>query len=330
MNPSWIKPLSLGKLKLHSNVLYSPLAGCSDLPFRRIASRFKPGLLFCEMVKMDALVRHDANTYRILEFERGMHPIGAQLVGSNLPIAGDAAKIIEDLGFDVVDLNCGCPVDKVTKDCSGSGLLKDPRKIYDILSKMVKAVSIPVTVKIRTGWDDSSIVASDIVKIAEEAGAKMISIHGRTREQGYKGPANWDLIADCKREAKEILVIGNGDVFSKEAAQAMFEKTNCDGVLVSRGTLGSPWIAEDIYRHLLSLEPIERNHQFIRKTLEDHFDAIITTQTERKAITDIRRVGCWYLKETTGAKYLRNRLNKMESFAELSEIMDSFAWEELC
>ena len=330
MKPLFIKPLVLGKLVLHSNVLYSPLAGCSDLPFRRIASKFRPGLVFCEMVKMDALVRHDANTYRLLEFERGMHPIGAQLVGSNIPIAADSAKIIEDMGFDVVDLNCGCPVDKVTKDCSGSGLLKDPRKIYEILSRMVKAVSIPVTVKIRTGWDESSIVASEIVQIAEEAGAKMISVHGRTREQGYKGPANWDLIGECKKKAKEILVIGNGDVFSKEAALSMFETTGCDGVLVSRGTMGEPWIAEDIYRYLSGMPAIERNPEFIRKTLEEHFEAIITTQTHRKAITDIRRVGCWYLKEATGAKYLRSRLNTMESLEELSDIMNSFPWQELC
>lgn len=326
---SFIRPLKLGSLILPSNILYSPLAGCSDLPFRRIASHFRPGIVFCEMVKMDALIRHDPNTYRLLEYERGMHPIGAQLVGSNVSIAADAAKIIEDFGFDVVDLNCGCPVDKVTKDCSGSGLLKEPQRIYEILSRMVKAVSIPVTVKIRIGWDESSIVAKEVVKIAEEAGAKLISVHGRTREQGYKGRANWSVIADCKRAAKDILVIGNGDIFSKEAALSIFEETNCDGVLVSRGTLGSPWIAEDIYRYLTNLSPIERGGFFIRKILEEHFEAIITTQTRRKAITDIRRVGCWYLKNAAGAKMLRNRLNKITSLEEIGDIMDSFAWEDL-
>ena len=179
-------PYFLKNLELSSNIFCSPLAGCSDLPFRRMTSFFSPGLIFCEMVKMDALIRHDPNTYRLLDYEKEMHPIGAQLCGSKVDLAAPCARIIEDLGFDVIDLNCGCPVDKVTKDGSGSGLLKDPNKIGEILEKMVNAVSIPVTVKVRAGWNEEEINAPLITQIAEEAGAAAIFVHGRTRAQGYR------------------------------------------------------------------------------------------------------------------------------------------------
>jgi tRNA-dihydrouridine synthase B len=203
------KPFSFGNLTLPSNIFCAPLAGCSDLPFRRMTARYRPGLIYCEMVKMDALIRHDPNTFRLLDYETGMHPIGGQLCGSKPQIAGQCAKIIEDLGFDVVDLNCGCPVDKVTKDGSGSGMLKNPELIGEVLANMVAAVKIPVTVKIRAGWDHQSIIVEEVTRIAEQAGAKAICIHGRTRSQAYQGLANWDYIARSKRVAKTILVIGN-------------------------------------------------------------------------------------------------------------------------
>lgn len=326
---SFVKPIKIGNLQLPNNVFYSPLAGCSDLPFRAMTKPFSPGLVFCEMVKLDALVRHDPNTYRLLEYDRGMHPIGAQLVGSKVEYAAEAAKIIEDLGFDVVDLNCGCPVDKVTKDLSGSGLLKEPSRIADILHEMIHAVSIPVTLKIRTGWDDNTIIAPKITQLAEEAGASMISIHGRTRQQGYKGYADWDIIKECCDIAQSIKVIGNGDIFSPEAAKSIFEQTKCDGVLISRGTLGKPWIAEDIIRSLTGEPPLERSGAFIRDNVKLHFDYIVRTQPPRKAITDIRRVGCWYLKEAKNAKNLRHQLNKMKDIGELEPILEAFPWDEL-
>lgn len=234
------RPFNLGKIVLPSNIFCAPLAGCSDLPFRRMTVKYRPGLVYCEMVKMDALIRHDPNTYRLLDYEGSMHPIGGQLCGSKPEIAGACAKIIEDLGFDVVDLNCGCPVDKVTKDGSGSGMLKDPNLIGEVLSNMVAAVKIPVTVKIRAGWDSSHIVAAEVTRIAEEAGASAICIHGRTRAQGYKGPANWDFIRDCKNASRGIPVIGNGDVVDPESAKKMFEYTGCDALLLARGTMENP------------------------------------------------------------------------------------------
>jgi nifR3 family TIM-barrel protein len=320
-------PFSIGKASLPNNILYAPLAGCSDLPFRKMARRYNPGIVYCEMVKIDALVRNDAHTFRLLDYEAGMHPIGAQLCGSKPKVAASAARIVEDLGFDVIDLNCGCPVDKVTKDGSGSGMLKTPDLIGEVLSEIIAAVNIPVTVKIRAGWDESSINAPQIVQIAERAGAKAIAIHGRTRAQGYKGPANWDYIRAGVQAAKHILVIGNGDVFSVESALNMFSYTGCDAVLVSRGTLGQPWIAEDILRALSGLSPIERGIDAVRSALFEHFESIIRYQSERQSLLDFRRVGCWYLKRCEGARALRMQLNKASSTGEVFRLLNEFSWE---
>ncbi len=321
--------MKIGNVKLASKILYAPLAGCSDLPFRKISCRYRPGLLYCEMVKIDALVRNDPHTYRLLDYEPNMHPIGAQICGSKAKMAADAARIIEDLGFDVIDFNCGCPVDKVTKDGSGSGMLKNPDLIGEVIANVTAAVSIPVTVKIRAGWDENSINGPEIVQIAEKAGAKAIAVHGRTREQGYKGPANWEYIRACKAAAKEILVIGNGDIFDAGAAARIFDKTNCDGILISRGTLGQPWIHEDIQRYLNDESPIPRDIPFIRSILLEHFEAIIRYAPERQALLDFRRVGCWYLKRCIGAKSLRMQLNESKSTLQAFSLMESFDWNTL-
>lgn len=321
--------LSFGAITLPNKVLYAPLAGCSDLPFRKMACHYRPGLVYCEMVKIDALVRHDPNTYRLLDYEAGMHPIGAQLCGSKLALVGPAARIVEDLGFDVIDFNCGCPVDKVTKDGSGSGMLKTPELIGEMIAEMVSAVKIPITVKIRAGWDEHSINAVEITRIAEAAGARAITIHGRTREQGYKGPANWDYIKACVEAAEKILVVGNGDVFDAASALKMFSDTGCDAVLVSRGTLGQPWIAEDILRALQGLEPIQRTISDLKKALLQHFEWIVHYQPERQALLDMRRVGCWYLKGCDGAKPLRLQINRGASTAEVFSHIEQFPWDTL-
>lgn len=321
------RPFYLGSTQLPNPILYAPLAGCSDLPFRRMSRKYGPGIVYCEMVKIDAVVRHDPNTYRLLDYTVGMHPIGAQLCGSKVKLAAEAARIIEDLGFDVLDFNCGCPVDKVTKDGSGSGMLKTPELIGEMLSQMIAAVKIPVTVKIRTGWDEESINAVEITKIAERAGAKAITIHGRTREQGYKGKANWDHIKSCKEAARDILVIGNGDVFDASSALRMFAHTQCDAVLVSRGTMGQPWIAEDILRALRGHSPLPRTVSDLKHSLLEHFEYIIQYQPERQSLLDMRRVGCWYLKRLQNVKELRVALNRSASTVEVFQHLENFAWE---
>lgn len=322
------KPFTLGNITLPNNVFYSPLAGCSDFPFRKMAANYGPGLIYCEMVKMDALVRHDPNTFHILDFDKGMHPIGAQLCGSKPNLAGPSARILEELGFDVIDLNCGCPVDKVTKDGSGSGLLKNPQLIGELISNIVAAVKIPVTVKIRAGWDEENIIAEEVTRIAEEAGAAAIAIHARTRQQGYKGPANWEYIKRCVDTRKHIKIIGNGDVFSPEAAQQMFEQTGCDVVLVSRGTMGAPWIAEDILRHLDGLPPAERGPQQWREALLEHYRYILNYHPERRVPIEMRRVGCWYVKSSAGTRQFRNLMSRVNSVDEIETLLHNFTFDE--
>jgi tRNA-dihydrouridine synthase B len=312
-NKKLLESLSLGSLTLPHRVFYAPLAGCSDFAFRQITSGFRPALVYCEMVKMDALVRNDPHTYHLLDYDVGMHPIGAQLCGSKPQLAAQCARIIEELGFDTVDLNCGCPVDKVTKDGSGSGLLKNPQLIGEILTNMISAVKIPVTVKIRAGWDEDSIVGPEVTRIAEEVGAKLIYVHGRTREQGYKGPANWDYIKDCVDAAKTIPVVGNGDVVDYESAMRMLEVTGCDGVLVSRATMGQPWVVQDILKGCRDEAIDVATDEYCRLQLEKHMEKVLKYHQGRRGLVDLRRIGCWYLKKSPHTREFRDKISRIES-----------------
>ena len=324
-NPSKLaKPLKLGSLTLPHGIFYAPLAGCSDYPYRTMSAKYCPALMYCEMIKMDAFIRHDEGTYHILDFSPDMHPIGAQLCGSKPAIAGKAAKIVEELGFDVVDLNCGCPVDKVTKDGSGSGMLKTPELIGEVISSMVAAVKIPVTVKIRAGWDENSINAQAIVKIAEKAGAKAICIHGRTRQQGYRGPANWEYIKACKEAAESILVIGNGDVIDGASAEEIHAQTGCDAVLVARGTMGQPWAVQDILRHLSGESISKRTLEDCREALYQHFLFTKQYHHDHKVCVDMRRVGCWYLKKSSGTRQFRELISRAKSVQEVQDLILHF------
>lgn len=312
---NYIRPLELGSLHLPCNIIYAPLAGCSNYPFRKISALYTSGLFFCEMVKMEAITRYDPNTFHMLDYSTDMHPIGAQLCGSKPDLARDSARIIGDLGFDIIDLNCGCPVDKVTKDGSGSGLLKTPKLIGDILSTMVAAVKIPITVKIRIGWNENSIVAEDITRIAEEAGAKAIFIHGRTREQGYKGSASWKYIKQCKAEAGSIKVIGNGDVFCGENAYNLFKETNCDGILIARGTLGAPWVIKEIEAYMkgesYSISPDE-----IKETFLQHLQYLDSYLPPKKVLTEMRKISSWYLKKNPNLIELYQQLYRSKTLLE--------------
>ncbi|MEZ5315251.1 MAG: tRNA dihydrouridine synthase DusB [Chlamydiales bacterium] len=305
-------------------ITYAPLAGCSDYSFRQMSARYRPGLMFCEMVKMEPMLRNCPNTYQMLNYNESMRPIGGQICGSQPKLAGLCAKIIEDLGFDVVDLNCGCPVDKVTKDGSGSAMLKDPERIGEAISHMVAAVKIPVTVKIRAGWDEKSINAPLITQIVEEAGARAIFIHGRTRAQAYRGGANWTHIKSSKAVAKKIKVIGNGDIFNADAAIRMLKETHCDGILVSRGTMGQPWIVEDI-RHLIKGDPpIDRSYLDYRQALLDHIHYLREHKDPRNALITIRKISGWYLKDAPNVRYLRKAVSQASSLDEAYKLICLF------
>ncbi|MBA2368420.1 MAG: tRNA dihydrouridine synthase DusB [Candidatus Protochlamydia sp.] len=324
MRSKLLSPIKIGNLQLPNRIFYAPLAGCSDFPYRKMSAQYGPGLMYCEMVKMDAIVRHDPHTYHILDYSPDMHPIGGQICGSKPALAGQAAKIIEDLGFDCVDLNCGCPVDKITKDGSGSGLLRTPELIGELLARMVAAVKIPVTVKIRAGWDDQHIFVAEIVKIAEQAGAQAICIHGRTRQQGYKGPANWDHIKVAAQAATTIKVIGNGDILDGPSAKQMFEDTGCDAILAARGTMGQPWIVEDILRHLEGLPVEERTLEDCRQALYQHYLWMQKYHSDKRVCIDMRRVGCWYLKKSSGTRQFRELISRADNLSEVNDLILNF------
>ncbi|NGX43854.1 MAG: putative tRNA-dihydrouridine synthase [Candidatus Anoxychlamydiales bacterium] len=319
---SFKKDFSIGSLKLPHNIIYAPLAEYTDFAYRRLIRNFHSGLMFCEMIKMEALVREKST--KLLKYTKNMLPIGAQLLGSNLSVVTDAAKKIEDLGFSLIDFNCGCPVQKVTKDGSGSAMLKTPKLIFEILKKIVKAVSIPVSIKIRLGWDDNSIVANEIVKIAIDAGAKMITIHGRTRKQGYSGKANWDYIEECKQVAKnEILVIGNGDLYTLEDVKTMFESTNVDGVMIARGMLSSPWLSSDIESYFTKKDKLNIS----RKKIILKYISYLIEEKKEKAVFDLRRISGWFLRGGKDIKSLRVGINGATSIDEAIKLIDRFNWE---
>jgi nifR3 family TIM-barrel protein len=310
------EPFYLKNLKLRNNIFYAPIAGVSDLAYRRMSHLFEPGLQFCEMVKMEALIRKDSGTYDYLTYDDFMHPIGAQICGSNPKLAKEAAKIIEDLGFDVLDLNCGCPAPKITKDGSGSAMLHTPEKIGEILSNMVQAVKIPVTVKVRLGWNQEKIVVHSLVKIAEDAGASLITIHGRTKQQGYSGKASWLEIKECKALAKTIKVFGNGDVVDAQSAHDMFSTTNCDGIMVARGTFGKPYLAQEI-KSFYAGNSLKTTLEESLNYMKQHFEKILEVEKDKRALFSMKRVGCYYLKGFPGAKKIREKIMKSTSAEEV-------------
>ena len=319
-----LHPLILGEKKLPSNVWYAPLAGCSDWPYRMMVAKWRPGLQFTEMVNMQALIRGEKTTLSYLQYEECMHPIGAQMFGSDPACAKKAAVLLEDLGFDVIDLNCGCPVDKVTKKGGGSGLLKTPYLIGDIISSIVSQVSIPVTVKVRLGWDDEHINIEEVVSLAEQAGAKAIMVHGRTRKQGYSGACRREWIKRAKEAARHMYVIGNGDIFSPEEALSMMDETGCDGVLLARGAMGKPWLIEDIRRMTKGLPPLQFSTAEMKAFLLEHFEYVIQHKCEKKALLDLRRIGCWYMSNMRGAKAFRVALSRARSIEESKKLIQEY------
>jgi nifR3 family TIM-barrel protein len=253
----------------------------------------------------------------MLGYTAAMRPIGAQLCGANPAIAGRAAKILEDLGFDVIDLNCGCPVDKVTKDGSGSALLKKPLLIGEILSNIIAAVKIPVTVKIRAGWDESHLVHTDIVRIAELAGASALTLHARTQVQGYTGLANRLWITEAKNQARSIKIIGNGDIFSAKDARSMLQETGCDGVLVARGMLGHPWIVDDCRRLRESCDEVIRSPAERKEVLLQHVQKTLECVSDTQALIDLRRVTCMYIGKSKDARQFREKLSYAQFIQEM-------------
>lgn len=299
--------LQIGSLSLPSKIIQSPLAACSDLPFRLIAREKGLGFCYLEMVSAQSLTRENAKTRRMLNTTPEDKPLGAQLLGCDPDMMAEAARILEEMGFDLIDMNLGCPVKKVVGNGEGSALLKEPSKAEAVFRAVRNAVKIPVTMKTRKGFKDpSGDEAVELAKRAEGAGLCAVTIHGRTQAQGYAGRSDWEAIGKVKR-AVNIPVIGNGDVLTPEDARRLLEVSGCDGIMIGRGGLGNPWI----YRNLDDVMNGRRDAPYVptvperKETLLKHFALERSLLGDRQAALNMRRITVWYSQGLPHNKVMR-------------------------
>ena len=309
--------LRIGNVILKNNIILAPMAGVSDLPFRLLCAEQGAGMVCMEMVSAKAIYYNNKNTDQLMETHPGEHPVSLQLFGSEPDIIADMAKRIEERPFDVLDFNMGCPVPKVVNNHEGSALMKNPELVEEILSKLVKAVQKPVTVKFRKGFDDAHVNAVEIAKIAEACGVAAVAVHGRTREQYYSGQADWDIIAKVKESVK-IPVIGNGDVDSPEKAKALLEQTGCDGVMIGRAAQGNPWIFGQVRDYLENgiIPPAPTNREK-REMILRHAALQLEYKGEYTGVREMRKHLSWYTVGMPNSARFRQAINTMETMEEL-------------
>ena len=319
-----LKKLKIGNVELQNNIILAPMAGLTDLPFRLVCEKYKPGLVVTEMVSSKALYYNDEKTKQLLKIDGEKRPVSAQIFGSDVETMAYGASYVSKIA-DIVDINMGCPAPKVVKNGDGSKLLLDLDKVYEIVKTVVKNSTVPVTVKIRKGWDNDHIVAVEAAKVIESAGASAITIHGRTRSEYYTGVADWNIIKKVK-ESVNIPVIGNGDIKSPEDAKKIFEQTNCDGIMIGRATLGRPWILEQIRTYLENGTIRKITNKEVLETILNHIDLEVKEKGEYTGIREIRKHICYYLKGLPGASSVRDKINHLESKEEVQkELVDYFS-----
>jgi len=317
-----MKKLKIGNVELANPYILAPMAGVTDLPFRLLCKEQGAGLLCMEMISAKAIQYNNRNTKALLEIHPEEEPVSLQLFGSDPEVISEIAKRIEELPFAILDINMGCPVPKIVRNGEGSALMNQPKLVHEIVSKTVKAIQKPVTVKIRKGFNDESINAVEIAKIIEDAGAAAVAVHGRTREQYYSGKADWDIIRQVK-EAVSIPVIGNGDVVSGESALAMMRETGCDGVMIGRGAQGNPWIFSELVGYEKTRVMPERpSNGELKDMMLRHARLQIQYKGEYLGIREMRKHVSWYTTGLPNSAKLRGEINAVESYAELEELLN--------
>ena len=316
----------IGNVSIKNQVVLAPMAGYSNTSFRKIIKDMGAGLIFAEMVSDKALVYQNAKTMDLLAMSEEERPIVQQIFGSDVESFVEAAKIVENVMHpDIIDINMGCPVPKVAVSAqAGSALLKNPDKIKKIVSAVVEAVSVPVTVKIRLGWDESSINCVEVAKVIESAGASAITLHARTRAQGYSGKARWEYIKKVK-ESVSIPVIGNGDIKTCFDAKRMLEETGCDAVMIGRGVLGNPWLIRECVEYLESghiLKAVSNQEKI--NMMKRHFELLKKDKNEKVALLEIRSNILFYLKGMPGNKEMKTRICEAKSEEDIYHLLDQY------
>lgn len=316
---------NIGNVKIKNQIVLAPMAGISNSAYRKICKEMGCGLIYAEMVSDKAITFGNEKTINMLYMEESERPLAQQIFGSDKESFVEAAKYIyENMKPDIIDINMGCPVPKVAvRAQAGSALLKDVDKIYDIVSAVVKAVPIPVTVKIRSGWDNKHINAVEVAKVVEKAGASAICVHPRTRSQGYSGKADWSIIKSVK-EAVSIPVIGNGDVKTPLDAKRMLEETGCDAVMIGRGVLGNPWLIKNCINYLSGKEVVDVTVEDRIDMCLKHLEYLNNLKSEKLACLEIRNHIGWYFKGIKGSNELKNKVYKTTNIHDIICLLKEF------
>ena len=316
--------MKIGDVLIEKPVFLAPMAGITDLPYRILVKEQGCGLLYTEMVSAKGLYYNNERTSDLLEVDEREKPIALQIFGSDPEIMGEVAKELSSKPFQILDINMGCPTPKITRNQDGSALMKQPRLARRIIEAVVASSQKPVTIKIRKGWDQYSVNAVEMAVLAEEAGAKAVAVHGRTREQYYSGRADWDIIREVKRNLT-IPVIGNGDIDSAESAKRMFEHTGCDAIMIGRAAQGNPWIFKRVIHYLENGECLPNpSTQEIIDMIIRHMEMLVAHKGERIGIREMRKHISWHTKVLKHSTKIRRAVSRMESIQEVRSLLDQY------
>lgn len=315
--------LRIGSVELPNRWILAPMAGVCDKPYRVLCHEAGAGMTCMEMISAKAIYYKNKNTEEMMEIDPSEGIVSLQLFGSDPDIMAEMAKKIEDRPFSILDINMGCPVPKVVNNHEGSALMKNPKLVGEIVSKVSSAISKPVTVKIRKGFDEDSVNAVEIARIAQESGAAAVGIHARTRQQYYSGQADWDIIRQVK-EAISIPVLGNGDVVGYDSAMAMIEQTGCDGVMIGRAAEGNPWIFTELVEREAGREYSGPSKEEVVQMILRHSRMLIECKGEYIGAREMRKHAAWYTKGFTNSARFRGKLNEVENLRDLEILMEEF------